>query len=278
MIPLLVRVIKRLMVLAVGLLVVYMAVYHVFPIFDRRLPLALALFTTYVIMAYAAIPALFRGIRFFWRPSHIPLYSVTPDGFASDPVNIGLVGTRPQVILAMEAAGWQLADHKSLRTMAQALILTFLGQSYPAAPMSSLFLFGRKQDLGFELEIENSRGYRHHVRFWSTDAETPESFTHHTHFWQHLYRPHHRKSDRQLWVGAASKDVGFAPIRHNAQLTHMIDPDTNAERELIVADLEKSKRIVRKHDVIITRPYRLANRAWRGFLLSDGRMTICELV
>ena len=39
----------------------------------------------------------------------------------------------------------------------------------PDAPVSPLYLFGRKQDLAFEQEVGRSADRRHHVRWWLTD-------------------------------------------------------------------------------------------------------------
>jgi hypothetical protein len=277
MLPLLTRITKRIAVLLVGAFFVYLAVWRVFPFFDNRTPLAIALFATYVAMAYAIIPLLFRLYRLFYHPVHLPLYCITPDGFASDPINIGLVGTRGQVLEAMHAAGWDLADEHSIGNTIKQILSTVTGQPYPTAPMSRLYLFGRKQDMGFEVQISGSLGRRHHVRFWATDIGLASQNRHHVRFWHRFYLPSRHTPDAQLWVGAASKDTGFAPIRHNAQLTHMIDPDTNSERRLIVKDLRKAGRLTSTRTITVGRPFSLQNRAWRGQLDSDGRMTICEL-
>jgi hypothetical protein len=280
MMPLLSRIVKRVMVLAVGAFFIYVAVWRVFPFFDNRTPVAIALFATYVAMAYVVIPLAFRVYRFFYHPVHLPLYCTTPDGFASDPINIALIGTRKQVIDSMKAAGWTLADKSSILNTLRQAIFTVSGRAYPSAPMSRLYLFGRKQDFGFELEIKGSRGRRHHVRFWAADAKLASEMEHHARhvrFWQRFYRPALHHPDAQFWVGAASKDVGFAPIRHNAQLTHMIDPNTNRERRLIVRDLRRAKVLAASRTVSVDRPFSLRNRAFRGYLHSDGRIAICEL-
>lgn len=279
MMPLVTRIAKRLAVLLVGAFFIYLAVWQVFPFFDNRTSDALALFTTYVVMAYVIIPVLFRVFRLFYHPVHLPLYCTTPDGFASDPINIALVGTRQQVITAMKAAGWKLADKHTLFNATRQVIAAITGRPYLNAPMSRLYLFGRKQDLGFEAHIPGSRIARHHVRFWSADQKLASQLKHHVHFWNRFYRPSYPHSDPniQLWVGAASKDVGLAPIRHNAQLTHMIDPDTNSERRKIVQDLKRAGQLRGRRTVIVNRPFSLKNRAWRGYLNSDGRIVICEL-
>jgi len=277
MLPLLTRIAKRLAVLLIGALFIYIAVWKVFPFFDHRTPWAIALFATYVAMAYILIPLLFRLYRFFYHPTHLPLYCTTPDGFASDPINIGLVGTRQQVLEAMDAAGWDLADEHSIANSIRQIVSTLTGRPYPTAPMSRLYLFGRKQDLGFEVQISGSLGRRHHVRFWAADLELASQHQHHVHFWHRFYRPSRHTPEAQLWVGAASKDIGFAPIRHNAQLTHMIDPNTSSDRRLIVRDLRKAGRVTSTRNLKVDKPFSLKNRAWRGQLDSDGRITVCEL-
>jgi hypothetical protein len=42
-----------------------------------------------------------------------------------------------------------------------------LNSPYPTAPFSTLYLFGRGQDIGFQKAIDNSPRNRHHVRFWA---------------------------------------------------------------------------------------------------------------
>jgi hypothetical protein len=143
--------------------------------------------------------------------------------------------------------------------------------------MSSLYLFGRKQDFGFEVQISGARGMRHHVRFWATDVDFDKRLEHHVRFWRRFYRPSKHHPDARLWVGAASKDTGFAPIRHNAQLTHMIDPDTNSERELIVQDLRTTSHLKSLRRITVNRPFSVQNRAWRCYLHSDGKVAVCEL-
>lgn len=277
MMPLLTRAVKRLLVLVIGAFIVYLAVWRVFPFFDNRVPAAIALFATYVLMAYLVIPALFRVFRFFYNPVHLPLYCTTPDGFASDPINIALVGSRHEVVLAMETAGWYLADKKTPLNVLHQITSAMLQQPYARAPVSTLYLFGRKQDLAFEKEIKGGRGYRHHVRFWAADLDLAEEFESHVRFWHRFHRPSLKRPHAQLWVGAASKDIGFAPIRHNAQVTHMIDPDTNSERQLIQRDLKKAHKLRSHRMVSVNKPFSLKNRAWRGYLQSDGQITVCEL-
>jgi hypothetical protein len=266
---------KRFAVLVPGLIITYFSVRKVLPYFHRRLPLAFAIIATYIIAAYVLIPALIRLIRIVRPPDHLPLYCVTPDGFASDPLNIGIIGTRLELIKAMEKAGWHLADPHRLPNLVRAGLSTVYSWSYPNAPVSSLYLFGRKQDLAFEIPIEGEHGSRHHVRFWATTYDPKKLLDIKAINWHH--REQHIQGDNLLWVGAASLDAGIGYIRHNFQFTHMVHPDTDSERQLILDSLKKQKLINRVRFVKLGDPYRLINRVMRGRLHADGKMAVVSL-
>lgn len=273
----LVRYAKRLVVLFIGIAIVYLAVRKFFPFFDNRVPLALALFATYVFTAYVFIPVVIRVIRIFVRPKHFPTYCITPDGFASDPVNIGVVGTRTELERAFEKAGWYKADKKTLRTSFRLGMSLLLRRPYNHAPFSALYLFGRKQDIGFQKPYTDNPSHRHHVRFWTCNIDWPGAIHDDVAFWQRFHRPNRANLHRQLWVGAASRDIGIMPIRHNAQLTHMIDPDTNAERDLIVEDLRAAHTVAKTITERAHEGLSLPNRVLGGILHADGKIRICIL-
>src|SRR5665213_30167 len=275
MIQYVLRLAKRFAVLLPGIVIAYFSVRDIFPYFNRRLPLAFAIFATYALGAYVLAPALIRLFRIIKPPDHLPLYCVTPDGFASDPLNVGIVSTRRELIGVMEQAGWYLADPHRGRYMVRHALSVVYGWAYPNAPVSSLYLFGRKQDLAFEISVDIATGGRHHIRFWATTYRDEQRLTVRSIHWHH--RRSHLQGDKLLWVGAASLDVGIAPIRHNLQITHMIDPDTNRERELIVSQLRAAGLVQKTQNIKLDNPYRLVNRAWRGYLHTDGLMTIIYL-
>ena len=276
MVQYLLRLGKRIGVLLPGLVIAYFSVRNIYPYFHRRLPLSLAIIATYALAAYVLIPAVIRFWRIVRPAGHLPLYCVTPDGFASDPLNIGIIATRRQLIDAMEHAGWHLADPRGFRNNIREMLSAVYGWSYPNAPVSNLYLFGRKQDLAFEIPIEGVQGgSRHHVRFWATTYEDKQPLAVHNINW------HHRRDrvygDNLLWVGSASLDIGINFIRHNFQLTHMIDPDTNKERELISDQLQESGLVKKLQMIKLGEPYRLINRVISGSLHTDGRMAVLIL-
>ncbi|HMH30967.1 MAG TPA: LssY C-terminal domain-containing protein [Methylomirabilota bacterium] len=275
MIQLALRMAKRFAILLPGIVIAYFSVRSIFPYFDQRLPIALAIFATYVLGAYVLIPAFIRLFRIVRPPRHQPHYCVTPDGFASDPLNIGIITTRRELIQAMEKAGWHVADRNSIKNLARSSFSTAYGWSYAGAPVSSLYLFGRKQDVAFELAVKGSPGMRHHVRFWATTYEKGQPLDFHAIHWHH--RKSHVQGDNLLWVGAASQDVGIGYIRHNLQITHMIDPDTDAERQLIVGQLSEQDLVKKVEAIKLELPYRLINRVINGSLHADGKMAIVTL-
>lgn len=271
----LLRLAARVAILIPGILIAYFSVRDLFPFFDRRIPDSLAILVTYALAAYVLVPAFIRLIRILNPPDHLPLYCVTPDGFASDPVNVGIIATRWQLITALEAAGWHVADPHTPRHLVRHALSIVFGWPYPNAPVSSLYLFGRRQDLAFEIPVEGASGSRHHVRFWATTYESKRPLSVRSIHWHH--RSEHVRSDNLLWVGAASLDVGLAFIRHNMQITHMIHPDTNQERQLIIDTLRAKQLTSRTEMVELGKPYRLINRAIRGYLHSDGHMAVISL-
>lgn len=274
MIDLLWRSAKRLAVLIPGVVIAYFSVRKIFPYFDQRLPLGVAILVTYALGAYVLIPAVIRVWRILRPAEHLPLYCVTPDGFASDPLNIGIVGTRQELIKAMQKAGWHLADPKTLRSGIRQMLSIVYGWSYPNAPVSSLYLFGRRQDVAFEIPLKDGHG-RHHVRFWATSYDPKKPLDSKIMHWQN--RGSRVQKENLFWVGAASLDIGISYIRHNFQLTHEVDPDTNKERELIVTNLRDNEQIKNLERVKIGEPYKLVNRVLRGSLHSDGKMAIVTL-
>jgi len=266
---------KRLAVLLPGIFIAYLSVRDIFPYIDRRLPDVISILVTYMLGAYVLVPALIRFFRIIFPPNHLPLYCVTPDGFASDPLNVGIIATRRELINAMERTGWYVADPRTSKNIIRHVLSVVFDWPYKNAPVSNLYLFGRKHDLAFEIPIKGGAGSRHHVRFWATTYQEDKHLTVRSIHW------HRRGSrvfgDNLLWVGAASRDIGLAPIRHNLQLTHMIHPDTNRERDIIVSQLRDAGLVKNTHSVKLDDPYRLANRALRGYLHTDGIMTVVHL-
>ena len=147
-------------------------------------------------------------------------------------------GTRRQLDAAFATAGGSGADPLGLASSWRMVRAFVLNVSYPTAPFSTLYLFGRGQDAGFQKAIGDSPRKRHHVRFWALSLTHDESAMGTASFWLNTDRP--PDDARVHWVGAGTKDTGFSLTRLTFQITHATDADTNAERDYIIAELEKT--------------------------------------
>ena len=231
-----IRILQRAAILSLGVLSIWLIV-DVFKFVDRRLPWVLALSATYGLGAYLILPRAVRmGLKILQR-QHVPRFTITGDGLPGDPVNLALAGTFGQLRAAFAAAGWVEADRLGLASswrMAKAFVLN---TSYPTAPFSTLYLFGRGQDIGFQKAIDNSPRKRHHIRFWAKSLAYAQTSAGTLSFWLNTDRP--SDDERVLWVGAGTKDTGLSLTRITFQMTHATDSDTNAERDYIVSELSK---------------------------------------
>src|SRR5262249_58851395 len=94
-------------------------------------------------------------------------FTTTGDGLPGDPVNLALIGTLEKLRAAFATVGWSEADRLGLASSWRMVRAFVLKSPYPTAPFSTLYLFGRGQDIGFQKAIDNSPRKRHHVRFWA---------------------------------------------------------------------------------------------------------------
>ena len=207
----------------------------VFRVTDQRLPTILSLALVYGIAAYVILPYIVRmGLKLLKRGS-VPSFTLTSDGFPGDPVNLAVVGDYAQLCAAFARAGWIAADPLGLASSWGMAVSFVFDRPYPSAPFSTLYLFGRKQDVGFEKAIDGSPRKRHHIRFWAlsahraAEASTPA-------FWLNADRP--PLDERVLWIGAGTRDTGLSFTAFTFQFTHATDADTNAERDFVLGELK----------------------------------------
>jgi len=188
-----------------------------FPTWAR---IAFGIALVYFLVAYLILPRLWKH----YETRHAvfddsPRVTQTASDIPGDPLNIALVGSEEDLIRAMTAAKWDPADPLTFRSSVRIVVDTVLRKPDDQAPVSNLYLFGRKEDLAFEKPVGNSPKQRHHVRFWKMAK---------------MY------DDRPAWIGSAAYDIGVELSRTTGQVTHHISPEIDAERDLLVADLRKA--------------------------------------
>jgi hypothetical protein len=267
------RLLQRLLILGLGVLSVWLIVFVVFKFADHKLPWVLALAVTYGIGAYIILPRAVRvGLKILHR-KHVPRFTITGDGLPGDPVNLVLIGTRQQLQSAFATAGWSKADRLGLASSWR-MIRTFVFNSpYPTAPFSTLYLFGRGQDIGFQKAIDNSPRKRHHIRFWALSVARAEATVGTASFWLNTDQP--PTHERVFWVGAGTKDTGFSLTQLTFQITHATDADTNAERDYITGELTKNRVI---GDVNSYRSGQHLPTEHVNHYITDGEVTVANLL
>lgn len=266
------RLAQRLLVFGLGVLAVWLIAFVIFDFADQRLPAALAVGVTYGLGAYVVLPRAIRiGLRILQK-GRVPSYTLTGDGLPGDPVNVVLIGTMPQLRRAFADAGWTEADPLGFASSWRMARSFVLNRPYPKAPFSTLYLFGRKQDAGFQLPIGDSPRKRHHIRFWGQTAARAEQSLSTDSFWQDDPPP--PDDTPALWVGAGTRDTGFSLTRLSFQITHATDADTNEERDFIMAEL------ARRGLVANVRSYEPSERFAIGKVnryVTDGFIAVAEL-
>src|SRR5262249_32566547 len=140
-----------------------------------------------------------------------PTVTHTRSGIPGDPLNVGLVGSEEQIDRAMVAAGGYPADRITISSSLRVAAGVVFKRPFDEAPVSPLYLYGRKEDLAFEKPVGDNPRERHHVRFWRSDKLDEDG--------------------RRLWLGSATfdKHVGFS--RDTGQITHVISPDVDKDRD-----------------------------------------------
>ncbi len=269
---LVIRFLQRLLILGLGIFTVWLIVFVIFRFADHRLPWILAVGVTYGVAAYIVLPRAIRmGLKILQRKS-VPSFTITGDGLPGDPVNIVLMGKLSQLRAAFATAGWTEADRLGLASswrMARAFVFN---SPYPSAPFSTLYLFGRGQDIGFQKAIDNSPRKRHHIRFWALSFARAEETLGTASFWLNADRP--AEDENVFWVGAGTRDTGFSLTKLSFQITHATDSDTNTERDYIIAELMKNRVIGDVQSYQSGQP--LAARHVNHYI-TDGEVTLASL-
>jgi len=188
----------------------------------RRVMMLLAgLLVGYLVLAYLVMPAVWnRYARRHPSLEDVPGITHTANRIPGDPINVALIGTAAELIDIMGAAKWYRAAPLSLRSDLKIAVDSVLKRSDDDAPVSSLYLFGRKEDLAFEQPVGRDPRQRHHVRFWSSDKTDPDG--------------------RPVWVGSAVYDDRVGLSRRTGQVTHHTAADVDAERDYLFHDLEQT--------------------------------------
>ncbi len=172
-------------------------------------------------------------------------------------VNFALVGTKEEVLAAYRAAGWVAVDKSVEEAIVNGLMRTLNHEAYTQMPMSTLYLFGRPQDLSFaRADPLLVAAERHHLRVWQTDKTL---------------------NGKPLWVGSATHDIGFEKDQRNGKMTHKIDPEIDKERSFLLQSFDAAGVFSSAAYVTPEDPLLKARTATGESFFSDGRIVVMAL-
>jgi hypothetical protein len=141
-----------------------------------------------------------------------------------DPLNLVIIGDFFDVAATFSRRGWLPAE-ETYSTAVWKTIKSFLfGKRYRYSPVSSLYAYGRHQDLARQ-KPRHSIHERNHLRLW--------------------YSPM-RFEGKPVFVGQISRDIG---VRFTTKtwppVTHKIDPDIDEARHALIEDLLFSQTLAK---------------------------------
>jgi hypothetical protein len=147
----------------------------------------------------------------------LPCCVTNPDGDRNgDPLNVVLVGETQDLMNSLSRCGWSFTHRITPDTIRRMMAAALRGEGYPVAPVSSLYAFGRKQDIALQRARRNI-AQRNHMRLWLAPF---------------------RHEGRSVFVGQISRDIGVKMTPKSPTLTtHVIDPEVDLTREYLLHSL-----------------------------------------
>jgi hypothetical protein len=228
------------------------------PIKRRWLLVLAAAVAVYLALAYVFLPALWTHHEHEPGLASLPMVTRTSSGIPGDALNVGLVGSKEDVLRAMHAADWFPADPVTLRTSIEIIGSVVLDRPYHDAPVSPLYYEGKKEQLAFEKPDGRSADKRHHVRLWMVLEKGTDG--------------------RPVWLGSITFDRGVGLSHDTGQVTHHIAPNIDAERDLLMRDLREAGMVRTFFQISGTGPTLLGRNGEGDPYYTDGEIDIASLV
>jgi hypothetical protein len=155
----------------------------------------------------------------------LPCCTTRADGSGEgDPLNIILIGSRDDVGDALLHAGWYETETLTAGSATRTAAAALGGGEYKYSPMSSLYVYGRPQDAGFQ-KARDTIHERNHLRLWLSPM---------------TFRGEH------VWVGTITRDIGvYFTTRAWNLTTHAIDPYVDEARDHLAENLAHGRSLRR---------------------------------
>ena len=155
----------------------------------------------------------------------LPCCVTNADGTENgDPLNLVLVGNRADFLAAFVRRQWHPTEVLWSGSLWRTVRSFVQGSRYRYSPISSLYLYGRPQDIAAQ-KARASIHERNHARFWLSPI---------------------RFRGKEVYVGQISRDIGVKfTLKSPTISTHAIDPDIDESRRYLVEDLLYSQALHR---------------------------------
>jgi len=149
----------------------------------------------------------------------LPRHSFHASARPMESMNIIMIGTKSELRRLYAAAGWYEALPVSFWNLLRAQLSIMLNAQFLRGPVTPLYVGINQNDLAFQKPTTiNKFRQRHHMRLWKTQ--------------------YHAATGQPIWIGQASYDIGIKQTGSLIKVpAHEIDPDINAERDLLRSDL-----------------------------------------
>ena len=131
-----------------------------------------------------------------------------------DPLNLIVIGDMAAIVPIFSERDWDITEEIRWGSIWKTTKAFFTGSKYQFSPVSSLYVFGRRQDAAFQ-KIRGSIHERNHLRLWLSPI---------------VYQ------EKSVFIGQISRDIG---VRFTTKtiVTHKIDPDVDSARIYLAQDL-----------------------------------------
>ncbi len=208
-----------------------------------------------LLLLFIACIVLIRFYPYTYNFPAFPRITQTQSGADGDPVNLVFVGRKEQILQSFHKVGWLIPDPITSQTAEKIAAASLAHRSYPTAPVSNLYVFGRVQDLAFEKPTNDVQN-RGHIRLWKTGTLI---------------------EGQLVWVGQASYDQGIELSGTNHLPTHHIAPTVDLERNAVGADLERTGLVKKEAYAAFTPPIFFARNGGGDYYTSDGDVLVINL-
>jgi hypothetical protein len=176
------------------------------------------------------------------------------EGREGDMLNLVFVAQPAGLQRAFTRAGWVKTDR--WRPVFVWHLLQH-GTNDAKLPMSRFNLFGRVQDYSYALPDPAAVvSRRHHLRIWKTD---------------------YTMDGTPIWVGAATHDLAIEIGKRGHLINHRIDPDVDAERNFIGAELAGISSVSGQEYLLRIDPVFRAHTVSGEAYYSDSRILFLDL-